>query len=246
MMPSMPSGFPEHNFREFRKSAGALFPTFDQKEDCPEREHFVRASQAVGFRYRTCAEGTAEFSRLLSNAPDIWRVCNSDPDHAYKLERVLFEFFMNALSVFESLSFCLYFVGHAIQPHHFQLVADPKKITLEKAAKAFKTGFPAASVSALLFILPQESEFKRIDGLRNILAHRLCGMRSMRGQSTRHANGTFTHTSEDVWYVPGAPALTFDAGLTQTAMDSITRLLAGLVSVALDFAKANQPVAATP
>jgi hypothetical protein len=86
----------------------------------------VRSSQAVGYRYLACAECNEDFKALFVNAPERWREWNDDPEHSYKLERCLYTFFMNGLSVFESLAFCLYFVGGTIRPELFPHTSNPE------------------------------------------------------------------------------------------------------------------------
>jgi hypothetical protein len=63
---------------------------------------------------------------LLVNASNLWREWSAaDGEQNYKLEKTLYQFFMSSLSVFESLGFCLYFVGHRVCPQHFRLVTTP-------------------------------------------------------------------------------------------------------------------------
>ena len=110
----MPSTFPEDIFQEFRQSAAGLFPGGVYVESPDERDQFVMSTLAVGHRYRACVECSEEFRTLVINGPKIWREWNHDPEHAYKVERCLYTFFMNGVSVLESLAFSLYFVGGAV------------------------------------------------------------------------------------------------------------------------------------
>jgi hypothetical protein len=240
MMPPMPVTFPEEIFREFRQSAARFFPTFQQDENSVPRQYFVRSSQAVGHRYRTCVECNEEFKGLLRNAPERWREWNDDPEHSYKLERCLHAFFMNGLSVFESLGFCLYFSGGALRPSDFPHVQNPKRITLKVTGSAFTAAFAQSQITTLLVALPQEPKFRKIESVRNILAHRVSSMRSVRGYGTLGANGEFTHTTEEVLYLPGEGELNFGEELIQDFLDWITSKLTALVGASCDFAR-SQP-----
>jgi hypothetical protein len=208
--------------------------------------HFNRSWMAVAYRYRTCADHSEEFKTLVRSASDLWKEWGEDEEQNYKLERCLYGFFMNGLSIFESFGFCLYFVGAAQQPRNFPHVTEPKKITLEKTAKAFDAAFPHLSIATRLAALPQEKDFKRIDGVRNILAHRLGGRRNVSGSSVIQRDGTSTHTRKEVWHVPGSnDELIFDDQMTQRCLDGITSLLTSLVEASIEFAKKSKSAKAS-
>jgi len=247
MFINMPSSFPHDKFHEFGKHAAEFLPGLlsDQHLSDPlnRADHFYRAWMAVCYRYRTCTECNEEFKALHINAPDLWRECNSDEEHAYKLGRCLYTFFTNGLSVFESLGFCLYFVGGAIRPGDFPYMGKPKQITLKATSGAFTAAFPQTSITRGLVELPQKAEFNRIEEIRNILAHRLIGRRSVRSYGILNSDGTSTHTREDVLNLLGSDAEpSFDEELIQRHLDAITSLLTSLVEASLEFAKSNKPV----
>ena len=104
-------------------------------------------------------------------ASDLWREWSEGEEHQYKLEQCFYHFFMNALSVLESLRFCLYFVGALIDPNKFRNVSKPKHITLKATRTAFDAAFPQSSMTAHLMQLSKDPDFIRIDAIRNILAH---------------------------------------------------------------------------
>jgi len=247
----MPSTFPETEFRAFGLAAANFFPSvisdealFDPQE---KRRHFDWSWQAVRYRYRSCAECNDEFKVLLANPSEAWQAGWGDEELSYKLERCIYMFFVSGLSVFDSFAFCLYFVGHAMQPGDFPLIANPRKITRITTSKAFSAAFPQAAVTGLLVALPGDARFSIIDMVRNLVGHRITGRRSVRESSATHADGTHTHRHEETWHIPGAVGtLMFDSELLQRHLDDITALLASLASAARAFAEANQPKKAQP
>jgi len=239
---SMPSGFPQIEFRAFGLAAHAFFPKIlsdDDLNDPLERlRQFDWAWQAVRYRYRLCFECSEEFRLLLSNASESWRSLAGDEDLSYKLERCIYIFFMGGLSIFESLGFALYFLGSTLEPTAFPLIAKPKKITLDATTKAFVAAFPKAVITQRLSELSKKPEFARLDGVRNILAHRLSGRRSVRSWSTLHRDGSYESTTEENWYIPGSnEKLTFDGELLQRHLDAITSLLVTFVWASREFAQ---------
>jgi hypothetical protein len=242
---SMPSTFPHDTFQEFGKLASKLFPAVLSNEnlDDPfqERQHFERAWLAVRYRYRACSEQNEAFKALLEHTTDLWREWGADEEQNYKLEQCLYHFFMNCLSVFDSLTFCLYFVGAMIDPKHFSHVSKPKNITLKTTINAFASAFPNAPITNHLRKLSEDPEFKRIDTIRNILAHRLTGRRNVHSSGATNADGTYTQTREDIWYIPGSnDKLEFSEKLIQHHLEEATQLLTTLVSVSLEFVKSEK------
>src|SRR6266404_3065276 len=109
-----------------------------------------------------------------------------------------------------------YFLASPLEPTAFPLIAKPKKITLDATTKAFVAAFPKAVITQRLSELSKRPEFARLDGVRNILAHRLSGRRSVRSWSTLHRDGSYESTTEENWYIPGSnEKLTFDGEMLQ-------------------------------
>lgn len=213
-----------------------------------KRRQFERSWQAVRYRYRSCAECQVEFKALLDNASEAWWATGlGDEELTYKLERFICLFFTSGLSVFDSFAFCLYFLGHAIQPGTFPDVANPRNITRKATSKGFNAAFPRAAITGLLAGLSQDAGFSIIDEVRNLLGHRLSGRRSVRGKITIKPDGTHTQTHEETWHIPGlSQKLEFDEDMLQRLLDEITRLLTTLASAAREFAEYNQPAKAEP
>jgi hypothetical protein len=193
------------------------------------------------------SESNDEFKSLLSKSSDIWREWGSDEEQNYRLEECLYIFFTSALSVFESFAFCLYFLGSSMRPSKFPLVSNPRRITLETTRREFNVTFSKASITKNLVALIKDREFRSIDSVRNILAHRLTGRRHVRGYSTENPDGAATRVKEEVWNLLGADAeLIFDEQLIQQHLNGITNLLITLVDASVEFAKNNAVSRPTP
>jgi hypothetical protein len=241
----MPSTFPHDTFQEFGRLASKLFPAVlsDENLDDPlqKQQHFERAWLAVRYRYRACYEQNEAFKALLAHTTDLWREWGADEEQNYKLEQCLYQFFMNCLSVFDSLAFCLYFVGAMIDPKHFSHVNKPKNITLKTTINAFMASFPNATITNHLRKLSEDPAFRRIDTIRNILAHRLTGRRNVHSTGTTNADGTYTQTREEIWYIPGSSEkLEFSEKLIQRHLEEAARLLTITVLVSLEFLKSKK------
>jgi hypothetical protein len=248
----MPPAFPNAEFRAFEQAATKFFPPllsdealFDPQE---KRRHFEWAWQAVRYRYRSCTECQDEFRALLAAASEEWRAGWPDEELSYKLERCIYVFFTSALSVFDSFAFCLYFLGHALQPGAFLDAATPRKITRSATAKAYTAAFPQATIARLLAELADDAGFAAIDAVRNVVGHRLAGRRSVASSGTVHDDGTLTEDwRTDSWALPGAATgLDFSEDMLQRHLDEMTGLLAPLASAAREFAQNHQPVQSTP
>lgn len=247
----MPPSFPMVEYRAFGLATGPLFPKTLSDEDLDDplhrRTHFDWAWQAVRYRYRSAAECSEEFRALLDNPSEMWRAGWGDEEFTYKLERSVYTFFMNGLSVFDSFAYALYLLGHAIQPVAFPNVAKPHKITRTAAGRAFGTAFPQEHITRLLAGLSSDARFDLIDEIRNILGHRLSGRRSVRSSGTMR-DGTFTiDLHEETWHLPGAETgLTFDRDMLQRVLDDVAGLVKTLTAAALQFAEAHAPAADAP
>jgi hypothetical protein len=249
---TMPSSFPEVDFRAFGIAAAQFFPGLVSDEvlydPLEKRRHFDWSWQAVRYRYRSCAECNEEFKGLLDNTSEAWQSGWGDEELSYKLERCIYVFFMGALSIFDSFALCLYFLGNAIQPKGFSDVANPRKITRSSTHKSMIAAFPRDAITGLLGSLSQDARFATIDAVRNLLAHRISGRRSMRSSSTRHEDGTITRDfHEETWHIPGAPGkLIFGRELLQRQLVDITDLLSSVAAAARVFAETHLPVKAQP
>jgi hypothetical protein len=249
---TIPATFPDSEFRAFGIAASNLFPgllsdevLYDPQE---KRRHFDLSWQAVRYRYRSCCEWNEEFRTLLDNPSEEWQAGWGDEELTYRLERCIYIFFMGALSVFDSFALCLYFLGNAIQPKAFPDVANPRKITRSATQKAMSNAFPHDAITGLLSGLSHDARFSAIDALRNLLAHRLSGRRSVRSSGTLNKDGSYTtNFHEETWHIPGATGkLVFDRDMLQRHLTNTTDMLGPLATAARTFAESHQPLKPSP
>jgi len=248
----MPPSFPTTEFGAFGQAATEFFPSllsdealFDPQE---KKRNFEWARQAVRYRYRSCAECQDEFRSLLANASEMWLAGWPDEEFTYRLEHCIYLFFVSAVSIFDSFTFCLYFLGHAIQPGDFPAVANPRKITQQATEKAYRTAFSKEKITGLLTALLADPTFDAIGNVRNLVGHRLAGRRSVASSGTLHPDSTHTEDwRKETWALPGATGtLDFADDMLQRRLDDITRLLTALASAAHEFAQNHRPVQSTP
>jgi len=229
----MPEKFPGTDFRAFGLASRNGFAVLDPFE---KLRQFTRSWQAVRYRYRLCAESNEDFKSLLSGRTGMTE------ELTYNLERCIYVFFLSGLSVFESFAFCLYFVGNKLRADDFPHVAKPKKITLDATSKAFSAAFPQAVITKRLSDVAQTPEFKRIDEVRNIVAHRVSGRAVIRIRGVANGDETDVCMRETIWHVPKGPeTLELDENLLQRHLDDITSLLVPLTSAAREFAEQHHP-----
>ena len=238
----MPASFPMDEFRAFGLATREHFPATLSNEDMNDplhrRTNFDCAWQAVRYRYRGAAEASDELRELLANPSALWLAAFGDVDFNYKLERCIYVFFLSAFSVFDSFAYCLYFLGHSLQPAAFPSVATPHQITQKRTAQSFKTTFPNEAITLALAGLAVDERFGQLDELRNILAHRLSGRRSIRASSTLEPDGTQTNWHEERWHIPGASeSPTFDQEMLQRHLDNVAAMLRPLIATAWEFAE---------
>jgi hypothetical protein len=191
----MPPAFPEVEFRGFGLAATKFFPAllshealYDPQE---KRRQFDWSWQAVRYRYRSCAECQDEFKSLFGNASEAWRAGLGDEELTFKLERCIYMFFMSGLSVFDSLSFCLYFLGNAVACC-FSRRGQSAQHHPQADIQGFQRSIPASGNNGTPCESAANVAFSTIDEVRNLLAHRISGRRSVRSSGTLHADGTHT------------------------------------------------------
>lgn len=246
----MPASFPMDEFRAFGLATRPFFPPVLSSEDLSDslhrRTNFDWSWQAVRYRYRSAAEASEEFRALLANPSETWVAGLGDEEFTYKLEHCIYTFFLSAFSVFDSFAYCLYFLGHSLQPAAFPCAATPRKITQWRTAQAFKAAFPEAAITSALAGLATEERFRQLDELRNILAHRLSGRRSIRASSTLELDGVHTNWYEEKWHIPGASeSPIFDQEMLQRYLDYVADMLRPVIASAREFAEHSQIAKAT-
>jgi hypothetical protein len=246
----MPASFPDEAFRRFRVVASNFLPQVPKDEyldDPLERmQHFDLSWRAVRYRYRTCKACDGGLKAMLSEQRD-WAMI--DDDRNYKLDRCVYEFFTNALSVFESFGLCLYFIGHAVKPTDFPFVGNGnlRAITLDNVCMAFVTAFQHEVITKELEQLRLNKAFRQITQIRNILAHRTAAGRGSGGKIVRHEDGSYTEASVDWLYLPGVDKpLQFDELLFERELNNIGALVNRLAVASVSFIENIQRQRATP
>jgi hypothetical protein len=244
----MPPSFPRSNFQRFGEYAVEFLPKplSDEwlSDELQRRQQFDRAFEGVLYRYRSCSEANDEFVTLVRGADETWGENGADRELAYRLDRSLYAFYTNGLSIFESFGFCLYIIGSALRGQGFPYASLPRKINLRETKTALAKTFSPALIADRLQSLLTSDEFKRLEEIRNILAHRVSGMTTAQYSSTVEYNnpidwksvGNYSiYTKEEFWYLPGTNKQRFDQDLTQRTLDWITSILVGLIDSAVDF-----------
>ena len=239
----MPAAFPSRTFRAFGIASARFFPRVLSDEYLSDPVHRTTQHQwswqAVRYRYRTCSETADEFQVLVASGDEGWRVGMAQNEElTYKLERCIYIFFLNALSIFESFAFCLYFVGSGVRPSAFPLVRNPRRITIKLTAEVYEKEFPKAAISDELKQFLSSAEFRRIDVIRNLLAHRVSGRKSVQGWSTVSGQTILEHRREESWHIPGCPEkLQFSGDMLHAELRQLTVKLRSLVTAANQFAR---------
>lgn len=238
---SMPAEFPMRTFRLFGIAASRFFPAIGSREwllDQSSTTHFKWSWQAVRYRFRTCSECANEFRALVGSASEDWLKGNEQNEElTYRVERCIYNFFANALSVFESFGFCLYFLGSEIRPPDFPSVKNPRQITLKATVEKYKHVFPQATISKLMADLLTSREFCRVEVIRNVLAHRLSGRKSVRSWTTVRKDKIVKSRTEITWHIPGSSeTLNFSEEMLHIEFRGLTRRLRPLIANARSFA----------
>ncbi len=172
-------------------------------------------------------------------ANQLWLEWSEGEEHHYQLDQCIYNFFMNALSVFDSFAFCLYFVGGIIDKKTFLKIENSKQIcsiTLKTTIVEFKSVFPNSLLTTCLDELSKNTDFVKIKKIRNILAHRLIGRRNVYRNSTNLSDGTRTDLTEEILHISDfEDKLIFDNELIQHHFDDVTHLLTTLILAAVEF-----------
>ncbi len=235
----VPPEFPDADFRAYGVATRPFFPKLlsDEDRNDPVRRlrQFTYAWQAVRYRFRSCVEANTEFRNLFANLSPQWLAGWGDEELAYKLDRTVVQFFMSAMSVFESLGFGLYFFGSVLRPSDFQLTSEPRRIDAKATKDAYLKAFPGAEITQSWSDLLTDQAYKIIRRLRNLLAHRVSGRQNILGWIEPE---TGFYKQKETWYIPGYDeALTFSELMLQERLDSLTPRLSRLVADARKFAE---------
>lgn len=240
----MPEVFPSDSFSEFGKRAGAFFPRTlsdaDLDDQLERRQHFQQAWLGVCYRFRGCAEQSLSFKALYQQAmvSDLWREWSVGGEHSYEIEQCIYTFFANALSTLECFAFCLYFVGSMLDPRAFNKISKPRDITPKSTLAAYRSALPNAPITQCMDAMIKDPAFVRIDTVRNMLAHRLAGKRTVSSVGSTGQDGSYNCKRDERWYIPGLNGeIIFDDQLIERELSELTRLIAALSDASLEFIK---------
>jgi hypothetical protein len=180
----MPESFPHEEFIEFWKQAGMVHLPYlvdvtgkkvslEPKliRDDPRLAGPIESAwNAVRYRYRACAECNEEFKGILGENSTTSRESAIDGvrgESSYRLERCLYNFFVNSISVFDSFGFCLYYVGRERQRDAFRHASQPRKISLRET-NSVQRCVPQSKDQSLSFSI---AAFPGVQGARSDQKH---------------------------------------------------------------------------
>lgn len=191
---------------------------------------------ALAYRFSYTADNDDEFREALKN------------NDRYLQERGLFGFFVSGLSVVESFSYALYFIGSILDAARFPISTeeDLRNVNPGRTANRFQAAFPGSDISDVVSNVVKSNSFTEWKLVRNILAHRSTPGRHI---SVELAPEQFTITDSpespppapsptqqqrrtDVWKLQG---LSIDEDLTSGRRAWIAGVLADLMQSARRF-----------
>jgi hypothetical protein len=131
-----------------------------------EWSEWATALNGVAYRFIACDEAAAQtiVSLSASDSPP-------QPERA-RQENNLFSFYTMGLSILESLSYGIYFVGALADPAGIPSGVRRRDVTPSLAASAFADAFPHEPLTMRLNDLVSSDEFKNWSLIRHALSHR--------------------------------------------------------------------------
>lgn len=178
----VPDDFPAALFDTIHErvtSASAI-----QRLPLAARDRFVGAFNAVVYRFLACAEHVERFDRAIEasyqaisgrstpvdgiRVSELWE-SPPPPQDRYAIEREIYDGWLTALAVHDSLCYALFVVGDAIRPDVFRRAlkgyVDPKR-----TLKAYVEAFPDEEITDALHHALESMEFGRFSVARFALA----------------------------------------------------------------------------
>ena len=184
----------------------------------------------LAYRYRAMVEYDEQFTTSVKEFG------NSPPfEERYKQGKALFSFFVNAVSIIDCFFFSAYCIASILKPDEFPLSKSKDlKFYPEDVKRDFATRFPKDNLSIALGLCLDESTYKEINSIRNVLTHR--GMPPRRFYRGGERNGMATMPTNlpapsDQWQFD----LPVDAQTTASRRQWLSNTLKGLMDSADDF-----------
>ena len=174
------------------------------------RDHlreFLGGWQAVAYRSIACAKYDSDFTELM-------RLYGANPsfEQQYLQGQYLFNFFINGLSILESICYALFAIGSLVKPSSFLIATseERKRISPENTEKCFRQVFGLEPITTLLTgLVINSQEFQDWKIIRNVLIHRVI--------PSRLVSLSTTNTKvPDIWRVEIASGLTLDLDMNTT------------------------------
>jgi len=153
-------------------------------------DQYKGAWNALSYRFLSCEEHNKAFIKSIKRAG------NSPPSsERYIQEKELFNFFVNGLSVIESLFYGLFAIASMIDSANFPIKTkkDMRAITPEETARKFEKLFPMESISDVLKKVNGSKKFIEWKTIRNILAHRSSPRRSFYAGGPENGQAQWIH-----------------------------------------------------
>lgn len=157
----MPGGFDAECYDEIRQ-LGQLYPG---NSTGPA---FLRAMNAMAYRYRAMHEAQREFAGSL-----VVGGLMPAPEERFIQEKALVHFFFDGVSCVEALAFSAYAIGAHLIPAKFPFDEKTQsRIDLAFTSKAFASAWSEEPLTKELAGIENSSEWKNLKQFRNLLSHR--------------------------------------------------------------------------
>lgn len=185
---NVPAAFPAANYDSLHShihSGHASTPSYKK---------FVGGWSALSYRYAEATECVDEFEQsIVANG-----TAPAQPER-YEQERILFDFFGSALSVFEAGAYAMFAAASLANSSGFPLATaqDERKVTPANLRKQLIAHFPNDPFTSAWGAVLDDPRYLSLHHVRNVLTHRIA-------VSRHHSLGGAQHGTS-VWELTGAP-----------------------------------------
>lgn len=218
---TMPDEFPVASYEAIHRKVTPFSGTNNEVYG-----QFAGAWNAISYRYRALADCDELFTASISThgaAPNAME--------RYRQERDLFGFFSNGFSTFEAFFYAVFATGAFIQPAVFLIAtpADQQRITASRTIEAYARAFPNDAIIARLQQITNDTAYKELRDIRNVLTHR-----SAPGRTIHVAIGA--DAAPDQWKLSN---IVLDQNTTATRRAHAARLLAAALEAFCEFSESH-------
>lgn len=216
----MPPGFPCAEHSEVLKAA------YQKGQGHSSLDEFAPAWNAVMYRYRTCCDASASFTRSVT-------VQGVSPAHParYEQDRDLFVFFVSGESVLESLCYALWSWGSVVKPGEFPFSSPKEKshVKPDRVLDKMVACYSKHAITASLGISLSSSDWAKWKEVRNVLAHRCLPGRAL---SITLGDPSGDERRSATWQLQGIP---IDVATTTSRLDWLLQQLKTLIPDCREF-----------